>query len=551
MMSENNSPNQTTASNGIKEIDAQISQSQAEYKAETDTANRYRPLTDKMIFEAVEAHPLTETAFMYGILYFTWCREKKCYIPSSLSMAGINQLLHEAGFAKRALGENFILVHINGCVINRATPEMVKNYLMSCVKGIKDDVRFEYENKPYAISRLTIEEIFLRNSNNICNGSWLEQLQIHQEPILKDTATEAFFTFLNTLVTVSKTGITCEDLQNITGVCIWEEQVIKRYFTTVNDCTSAKYYQFILNVTNGIKEPERLRAMRTGNGYMAHHYFNESEGQAVILYDQSVTDTQNPMGGSGKGLIVSGQAEIRNVAKIDGKHYSNDNRFRLDSVKPTSQIIWYDDVRSDYDFSTLHSALTNGYTIEKKNRPQLIIEQKDNPKTVICSNSIIKGGGTTNKRRQFIIELTDFYSKQIINGNEKPIEETHGGLFFSSAWDANEWDMFYCTMFGMVQEYLLYGLVPFKGINVEYNRLRQSAGEDFTEWLKEKEKEFTRGCDRQATKQHYQNFIETYCGDNHKIAQKTFTGYLKDFATYKGWELIKSESNSISYFQFK
>jgi hypothetical protein len=41
--------------------------------------------------------------------------------------------------------------------------------------------------------------------------------------------------------------------------------------------------------------------MTTGIGYLMHHYFRESEGQAVILYDESITDLNTPMGGSGKG----------------------------------------------------------------------------------------------------------------------------------------------------------------------------------------------------------------------------------------------------------
>lgn len=67
--------------------------------------------------------------------------------------------------------------------------------------------------------------------------------------------------------------------------------------------------------------------MKTAIGYLLHFYCRESEGQAVIFYDEAVTDTRTPMGGTGKGVLMSAIKAIRNVAKIDGKHFKSENRF--------------------------------------------------------------------------------------------------------------------------------------------------------------------------------------------------------------------------------
>jgi hypothetical protein len=287
--------------------------------------------------------------------------------------------------------------------------------------------------------------------------------------------------------------------------------------------------------------------MSTGIGYLLHHYFRESEGQAVLFYDETITDVKTPQGGSGKGLIVNAIKQLRNVTKIDGKHLDISNRFRWEQVSPSTQVVWLDDMMPDFDFSILHSNLTDGMTIERKYLSQFLIQPKDAPKTVLCSNSIIKGGGSTNRRRQFIVELSDFYSRQIIKGDEKPIEREHGCLFFDNdAWPAEEWDLFFSVMLDCAYQYLNYGLVHNTGVNVEMNRLRQATNEDFVMWAIEKVFEKNVEYD---TKEHFNSFVSIYYGETHAIGQRTFTGWLKEYAAFKGGRLEIKSSNNRQYFK--
>jgi hypothetical protein len=288
--------------------------------------------------------------------------------------------------------------------------------------------------------------------------------------------------------------------------------------------------------------------MATGIGYLLHHHFRESEGQAVLFYDESITDIKTPMGGSGKGLIINAVKQVRNVTKVDGKHLANDNRFRWELVTPSTQIVWLDDVKSDFDFSILHTNLTDGWTIERKYLSQFVIDPQDSPKTVICSNSIIQGGGSTNRRRQFIIELSDFYSKQIIKGDEKPVEQTHGCIFFNkTTWQANEWNMFFSLMLDCAYQYLNSGLVHSSGINVEINRFRQATSEDFAEWVIDQD--FEKNI-QYETANYFKEFVSMYYGDNLSIGQRTFTGWIKEYARYKRWKFDRKQSNGTTYFLF-
>ena len=492
---------------------------------------------------------LSSIEFTFVIFIFKFNKGLKDYVLDRLFMDGIRNELHTAGFSKRKISKNeFIFIQKRGIVIIEVTAEIMKDYFVRKIDKIDKNFSVSYQNKNYQIPYELAKEIFFKKSNEIFNDKWLQQLQINEDEILKDTEDEMYFFFKNAKVTVTKERILKEPINELENInyCIWEEQIIQHDFEYIDDYKTCYFYKFLKNVTNHDKD--RWLTMISGIGYLLNHYFKESEGQAVILYDETITDLTTPMGGSGKGLIVSAIKQLRNVSKIDGKHLQSDNRFKWEQVTPSTQVVWLDDVKADFDFSILHSNLTDGWTIERKYKPQFIIEPINSPKTVICSNSIIKRDGSTNKRRQHIIELSDFYSSRIVRGDEKPIEEIHGCLFFSKTqWDANEWNMFYSLLFDAAFQYLNTGLVYNKGVNVEINSLKQATNSDFVSWVQEQEFELNEKYD---TKKCYNQFVDMYYGTNYQIGQRTFTTFLNHYANYMGWKHSNKQSNGISYFSF-
>jgi|GEM_PF-23908 len=492
------------------------------------------------------AQYLTQVSFGYKILFFKYSRDIQSFILNGLFYDEVRTILHDAGFAKRKIGKGFVFIQKNGCIIKEVNPELMKGYMTAYVDSIENSICFSYQDEQYQIPPVAIRETFLRNSNNIFNSHWLQQLKIHDEPVKKDTENEMYFFFRDKFVTVSKKSIKQEKWDDKIGFCIWDTQIIQHDFYFIDDFTPSHFYQFLKNVTD--HDDDRFITMATGIGYLLHHHFRESEGQAVLFYDESITDIKTPMGGSGKGLIINAVKQVRNVTKVDGKHLANDNRFRWELVTPSTQIVWLDDVKSDFDFSILHTNLTDGWTIERKYLSQFIIDPQDSPKTVICSNSIIQGGGSTNRRRQFIIELSDFYSKQIIKGDEKPVEQTHGCIFFNkTTWQANEWNMFFSLMLDCAYQYLNSGLVHSSGINVEINRFRQATSEDFAEWVIDQDFETNK---QYETAKFFKDFVSTYYGDNPSIGQRTFTRWIKEYASYKRWKFERKQSNGTTSFLF-
>jgi len=492
--------------------------------------------------EIVQLSPLV---FGYRLLYFRYNSGIKKYIPQSLCRVSIQHILKSAGFAKRRIGSDFIPIRKEGCFISEVTCEDVINYFRAYLEAITEDYSFHYDGESYCIPIANINEIYLRDSHNIFNEKWLQNLPLFEDPILKDTAEEMFFFFQNKLVIVSREGIRTEAWDNKSGFCIWKDQLIQHNFVYTAEHPSSHWATFLNNIMNN--DEKRYFSMCTAIGYLLHNYFSASEGQAVILYDESITNPGNPMGGTGKGLIFNGIKLVRNTAKIDGKHFEPNNRFRWEQVTPSTQVVWLDDVKPDFDFTNLHSNLTDGWTIERKYHSQFTIAPKDSPKTGVTSNSIIQGGGTTNIRRQFIMELSDYYSSKIIRGDEKPIQETHGCIFFSNDWDELEWNKFFTSMVVCALLYLNNGLVSFQGINIDLNRLKQSTEEDFVSWALEQD--FQQGI-KYETKKHYNEYVSLYYGETHQIGQRKFTAYLKEFACFKGWHFKTVQSNSISYVVF-
>lgn len=490
--------------------------------------------------------PLTPLSFAKDILQFKYSKDAKVFVLSGIYYEGIRQYLQQFGFAKRRIGKDIIYVRVTKSIISEVTTSEMRDVVTEYVDSFTNDVTFKYKGETYQIPCEAIREAYLKNSNNLFNKSWLEHLQVNVAPILKDTEKEIFFPFKNAVLLITSNEVVAKSYADLNGLCVWENQLIDHDFQIADDYNACHFADFLHNVTDN--DDARFNAMVSAIGYLLHNYFRESEGQAVILYDQQVTDTNNPQGRTGKGLIAQSVKQVRDCQKIDGKHFESQNKFRWELVTPSTQVVWLDDAKRDFDFSILHSNLTDGWTIEAKYRSQITIKPADSPKTLITSNSVIKGGGSTNIARQFPLELSNHYSKKIIYGHEKPIEDEHNGLFFSkTSWDVNEWNKFYCFMACCAGIYLQHGLIPLQSINIEKNRFRQATNDDFEKWCEEQQ--FATNI-RYLTKENYEKFVSVYYGEHSKFLQRTFTNWIKLFAKFKGWDCTIDQSNSQSFFLF-
>jgi len=213
--------------------------------------------------------------------------------------------------------------------------------------------------------------------------------------------------------------------------------------------------------------------MESTIGFLLHAHKNLSYCPAVILNDEVISD--NPEGGTGKGLFMNALSQMKKVVTIDGKSFTFERSFAYQLVSADTQILVFDDVKKHFDFERLFSVVTEGLTLEKKNKDAIKIPFSKSPKIAITTNYAIKGAGNSFARRKWELELHQYYSKDFT-----PLDE-FGKLMFGD-WDDDEWCQFDNYMIGCLQGYLNTGLVKSKFVNLKIRQLSAETCHDFIEW---------------------------------------------------------------------
>ncbi len=384
-------------------------------------------------------------------------------------------------------------------------------------------------------------EIYNRQQHLTINPKGLEGLATHARPLLRDTPTTCYVPYQNGIVEVTATGTTVLSYSFLYESCIWESQVINRRYNPEAEGENSHIARFMINITNG--EADRLKAFRSAIGYLIHHYGNPAEGQAIICYDEEITDARKPEGGTGKGVFSNAIRQIRPVAIIDGKKFDPNDRFCFQQVNQDTAVVWIDDPvvshpkpERRFTLERFFSLLTEGWAIEKKHEHAFRIPAKEGPKLLISSNVVMPNEGSSNIRRQFILEFSNYYKRQIQVGNEKPIQAEHGCIFFSEDWDVDEWQRFDQYMISCIEDYLRDGLQPYALRSANKNRLRQTAGEEFYDWVTTYEGTGLitgREYNRDTLFQDYKTFAGLPEGTT---AGRGFTNNISQYAKSKGWK---------------
>jgi hypothetical protein len=142
--------------------------------------------------------------------------------------------------------------------------------------------------------------------------------------------------------------------------------------------------------------------------------------------------------------------------------------------------------------------------------------------------------GSSNKRRQFVVELSNYYSRRIITGSEKPIEDEHGVLF-SKEWTNKEWNLFYSFMLECAMYYLENGLVNYERKNVELNLLKQRTNAEFMDYILNTPPPIDTPINLNEL---FTDFKINYLGNDENFKQRTFTNFLKRYCEAKNYVLV-------------
>ena len=353
-------------------------------------------------------------------------------------------------------------------------PEGSKTYIFVRVTNNLIDHTSEKEIKDFVLNHLlemddiSIYNFFAENTRYF-REEFLTLLSSIDVYFIEDNKNTAYLYYKNSAVKVTKDGIKAIDYLDLGGY-VWKDHVIDRTFIKC-ESSDCDYKIFVENIC-GTNE-SRTNSMKSTIGYLLHAWKNLSYCPATILNDEVISD--NPEGGTGKGVFMKALAHMKKLVVIDGKSFNFDKSFAYQLVSADTQILCFDDVKKHFDFERLFSVVTEGLTLEKKNKDSFKIPFSKSPKVAITTNYAIKGKGSSFERRKWELELTQYYTKEFT-----PLQE-FGKLMFGE-WNDDEWCQFDNYMIECLQLYLSEGLIKSEFVNLKIRKLSAETCHEFIEW---------------------------------------------------------------------
>jgi len=383
-----------------------------------------------------------------------WTKSEKGVIKINHIL--FKQFLEDNGFYKFCPegSKNYIFVKVTNNLIDHTDEKQIKDFILNHVIELDDISIYNY----FADSVRFFREEFL---------TMLSTIDIY---FIADNKTTSYLYYRNCAVKITKDTLETIDYMDLGGY-VWKDHVIDRNFNVCGYTDACSYNQFIKNICN--QNDDRILSMKSTIGFMLHGHKNLSYCPAVILNDEVISD--NPEGGTGKGIFMNALGHMKKVVTIDGKSFAFERSFAYQLVSADTQILVFDDVKKYFDFERLFSVVTEGLTLEKKNKDAIKIPFSKSPKIAITTNYAIKGAGNSFARRKWELEFFQHYNKDYT-----PLEE-FGKLMFGD-WNDDEWCEFDNYMIACLQIYLTEGLITSKFVNLPIRQLSAETSHDFVEW---------------------------------------------------------------------
>ena len=371
---------------------------------------------------------------------------------------------------------------------------------------------------------------YCANYPNLFSDKLLLMLDSVELMMLKDTKIKSFFAFKNGILEVDKNQYKLVDYIDVDGY-VWESQIIQRDWIYLDDYQN-EYMTFISNVSNGEPLP-----IECSIGYLLSTYKNKMNNKAIILNDEVIS--QNPEGGTGKGLFVQGLRQIRKVSILDGKTFDDKKSFPYQTVSPETQVLVFDDVLKNFNFENKFSLVTEGMTLERKNKDAIKLKVEDSPKMVISTNYAIKGEGNSHDRRRHELEIAQYYGK-----NLTPYDEFGRQLF--DDWDLEDFQKFDNYMIYCLQCFLKNGLVKQNSKNIKLRKFIAETSMEFYEWAEDFDN-LPRNK-RLGKTEYYTKFIEEYQDFKKYLQVKTFIKWSDKYCKFKGIEYSEGNTQGERWF---
>ena len=423
------------------------------------------------------------------------------------------EYLEQQGFLKLypAGGDQYIFVSVDDNLVDNIASAQIKDYVLNYLYSCTD-----FGLKPYDM---------MANQTKYFKDDYLSLVKTADIDFKEDTADSCYIYFRNCAIEVKKDEITEIDYLDLNGH-LWRKHIIERDYENIDH--SGCIYQRFLKMIAG-DQIQRYNSFRSVIGYLLHSYKTSADNRAIILNDEEISE--HPNGGSGKGLFCAAIGYLKRMSTLDGKQFDFAKSFAYQTVGADTQVLVFDDVKKNFAFENLFSLVTEGITLEKKNKDAIKMPIQKSPKIVITTNYTIGGVGASFERRKFEIELSSHFGI-----DHTPLDE-FGSMMFEG-WDDMEWSKFDNFMISCLQYYLDHGLVSHQYQNLEVRKFIKATSFEFYEWCMDESLPFNFRINRS---EYYIKFIEDYSDMKKWLTQKRFAGWIEEWGRFKNAEVTKGK----------
>lgn len=418
--------------------------------------------------------------------------------------------------------KTFTFVHIDQNQVEETNEKRIKDFVLQNLLS-REKVGF----KPYD---------YMAASSKFFTIDFLSMLDSANIEIKEDTKEECFLYYQNSVVRVTESKVDLIDYFNVDGY-VWKNRIIDREFKRFDHHDSV-FRKFIWLISG--ENVARYNTFKSVIGYLLHSFKTSANNKAIIFNDSVISE--NPNGGSGKGVFWNALSHLKKVSSIDGKTFDFNKSFAYQTVSTDCQLLVYDDVKKNFDFERLFSQITEGITIEYKGQDAIKLPINKSPKIIITTNYTVGGIGGSFERRKFEVELSAYF-----NSNRTPLQ-VFGHLLFDE-WDSDEWSRFDNFMINCIQFYLQNGLIENDFDNIEVRKFIKNTSFEFYEWTKNHD--VLPFNQRMNKKSMWEKMIEEY-SDLKWVSQKRFKGWLEQYCKFYEFEYNDGVDASIGrYFEIK
>lgn len=429
-----------------------------------------------------------------------------------------------------------------------------------------------------------VQQFFAKKLVSLLNDKQLELIEMFSEDL---DARER--DMQNTPYNNGAVKITADEIKSgLPLVNVWRSSIVPRNFKRVQIIKSiqkvgdeffleytpegeaCEYLRYLINASNNAYTFGNEREMTaeekidwkqhivnkiTTIGYLLADYKYASERRAVVIQDHALGEVGQSNGGAGKSMVGLAIRKIKKQVTIDGMGVKPDDNFLFGGVDTSTQSVFIDDIKPNFPFKRLFSAITDDMQINVKNVQAFSIPVERSPKILLTTNHAINTASEkSTKRRITYMEFSGWY-----NIDHTPFEE-FGHLLFDD-WDKEQWNLFDNFMAECVMYYFRsmalgwskpgMGAVEPPMQNIEMRTLRQEMSEVFFQWAEMYYDPSGNNLCSRINRNDLVNSFYDFAGGSlgHGVTRSNIKKRLKKYCAYKGYSMNinKPDERGVTY----